>query len=168
MLGFCIFFWQKARKFKTREVWRALWNLRREQMTSQNCSNHSSHFRLQSNGGRRVVYSDSLFPGVFWPFARSFLYRLVSVLLNYMICQSIGTFVCNLLVNNLFHAFFPGNWRSCGLIKHHGVLYYLYLFSCLGVPFFYLIMHLKRCINGKDDKWFAFYALPLLSTATSA
>lgn len=168
MLGFAFFFWQKARKFKTREVWRALWNLRREQMTSQNCSDHCSHFRLQSNGGRRVVYSDSLFPGVFWPFARSFLYRLVSVLLNYMICQSIGTFVCNLLVNNLFHAFFPGNWSSCGLIKHHGVLYYLYLFPCLGVPFFYLIMHLKRCINGKDDKWFAFYALPLLSTATSA
>ena len=163
MLGFWIFF-QKARKFKTREVWRALRHLRREHMTSQNCS----HFLLQSNGGRRVVYSDSLFPGVFWPFARSFLYRLVSVLLNYMICQSVGTFVCNLLVNNLFHAFFPGNWRSCGLIKHRGVLYNLYLLSCLGIPLFYLRMHLKRYINGKDDKWFVFYAHPLLSTATSA
>ena len=162
------FFCKKSGNSKPVKCGRALRNLRREQMTSQNCSDHSSHFRLQSNGGRRVVYSDSLFPGVFWPFARSFLYRLVSVLLNYMICQSIGTFVCNLLVNNLFHAFFPGNWRSCGLIKHHGVLYYLYLFSCLGVPFFYLIMQLKRCINGQDDKWFVFCALPLLSTATSA
>ena len=95
---------QKGRKFKTREVWRALRNLRREQMTSQSCS----HFRLQCNGGRRVVYSDSLFPGVFWPFARSFLHRLVSVLLNYTIWQSIGTFVCNLSVNNLFDAFFSG------------------------------------------------------------
>ena len=163
MLGVWSFF-QQARKFKTREVWHALRNLRREQMTSQNCS----YFRLQCNGGRRVVYSDSLFPGVFWPFARSFLYRLVSFLLNYIICQSVGTFVSNLLVNNLFHAFFPGNWRSCGLIKRRGVLYYLYLLSCLGVPFFYLIMHLKRCINGKDDKWFVFYGLPVLCFATSA
>ena len=62
--------------------------------------------RLHCNGGRRVVYSDSLFPGVFWPFARSFIYRLVSVLLNYMIWQSIGTFVFNLSVNKLFYTFF--------------------------------------------------------------
>ena len=73
-------------------------------MTSQNCSD----FSLLCNGGRRVVHSDSLFPGVFWPFARSFLYRLVSVLLSSMKWQSIGTFLCNLLVSNLFYAFFSG------------------------------------------------------------
>ena len=76
--------------------------------TSQNCPHFLHNVCTASNGGRRVVYSDSLFPGVFWPFAGSFLYRLVSVLLNYMIWQSVGTFVCNLAVNKLFYTFFSG------------------------------------------------------------